>query len=65
MIATRLAPAAQDTTAPPTLQNLLDPDILVPELIRTAFIVIGAIPFPHMTFYWGDGQMPQRAGNGS
>jgi small conductance mechanosensitive channel len=43
MTAARLALAAQDTTAAPTLQNLLDPDVLVPELISTAVILLVAI----------------------
>jgi small conductance mechanosensitive channel len=43
MTAARLALAAQDTTAAPTLQNLLDPDVLVPELISTAVILLIAI----------------------
>lgn len=42
MTAPRLALAAQDTTAA-TLQNMLDPDVLVPELIRTAVILLVAI----------------------
>jgi small conductance mechanosensitive channel len=43
MIAPRLALVAQDTTTARTLQNLLDLDVLVPDLIRTAVILLVSI----------------------
>jgi small conductance mechanosensitive channel len=43
MIAPRLALAAQDTAATSPIRNLLGPEVLVPGLIRTVAIILGAI----------------------
>ena len=43
MTAPRLALAAQDTAATSPLRDLLGPEVLVPGLIRTAAIILGAI----------------------